>query len=321
MPPARWGITVPFDGVPLHEHAGWYEELADAGYTDVWSAESNGADAVTPLALAACEPRLRLGAGILSAYTRGPAVLAQTVAALADAAPGRFAVGIGASSDVIVSRWNSIDFDRPYHRVRDIVRFLRLALGGEKVDNKFDTFAVSGFRLTRVPDTPPRILVAALREQMLRLAGREADGVILNWLSASDVKKVTPFVLDANPSADVVARVMVCPSEDADAVRAAVRPLITGYLTVPVYQKYQEWLGRADVLGPVWEAWAAGDRREAIARVPDELVDEFCVHGSPQRCRQAVERYVESGVTIPVIAVVPIGVDLHDAVLSLAPSQ
>src|SRR5207245_7559091 len=171
----------------------WFEEVADLGYTDVWSAEAGGADAFTPLALASTwTPTLRLGTAIVPAFTRGPGLMAMSVASMAEAAPGRFAFGIGTSSDVIVERWNGIPFDEPYKRTRDMVRFLRQALTGEKVDEKYDTFTVKGFRLGRPPEVQPPILVGALREGMLRLAGREGDGAIINWLSADDVKQVVP---------------------------------------------------------------------------------------------------------------------------------
>ncbi len=113
----RYGMTIPFDGVPLHAQRDWIVELADLGYTDVWSAEANGADAFTPLALASVwAPSLRLGTAIVPAFTRGPACMAQSVASLADAAPGRFAFGIGTSSNVIVEGWNGIPFESPYQR-------------------------------------------------------------------------------------------------------------------------------------------------------------------------------------------------------------
>src|SRR2546430_16586697 len=93
--PQRYGITVPFDGVPLHAHREWFEEIAALGYTDLWSAESGGADAFTPLALAAAwTPSLRLGTAIVPADTRGAAALAETVARLVQAAPGPVALGV-----------------------------------------------------------------------------------------------------------------------------------------------------------------------------------------------------------------------------------
>src|SRR5580698_2362870 len=115
-------MTIPFTGVPLHAHREWFDELVDLGYTDVWSAESDGVDGFTPLALAAAwAPSLQLGVAIIPAYTRGPALLAQSVAAMAEAAPGRFTFGLGTSSDVIVSRWNDVPFDEPYKRARDTI--------------------------------------------------------------------------------------------------------------------------------------------------------------------------------------------------------
>src|SRR4029450_13904138 len=97
--PQRFGITVPFEGVPLHEHRAWFEELEALGYTDIWSAEAGGSDAFTPLALAAAwAPTPPRGTARVPAYTRGAATLAQTVAAMCQAAPGRFALGLGTSS-------------------------------------------------------------------------------------------------------------------------------------------------------------------------------------------------------------------------------
>src|SRR5215213_5303023 len=137
-----------------------------------------------PLALAAAwAPSLRGGVAIVPAFTRGPALLAQTAASMADAAPGRFALGIGASSPAIVERWNAIPFEHAFQRTRDVLRFLRRALTGEKVAERYDTFEVQGFRLGVVPEQPPPLLVAALRPGMLRLAGDEGDGAIVNWLS------------------------------------------------------------------------------------------------------------------------------------------
>src|SRR3954451_6076024 len=193
--PRRFGITVPLPGVALHEHREWYEELVELGFTDVWSGEANSYDGFTPLALAAAwAPTLRTGIAIAPAFTRGPALLAQTAASMSDAAPGRFALGIGASSPAIVERWNAVPFDHPYERTRDVLRFLRRALTGEKVTERYETFEVQGLRLGAVPAVPPQILLAALRPRMLRLAGVEGDGAIINWLSADDVAKVAPYV-------------------------------------------------------------------------------------------------------------------------------
>jgi probable F420-dependent oxidoreductase len=312
-----YGITVPFDGVPLAEHKSWFEELVSLGYSDVWSSEADGTDAFTPLALAAAwSPSLRLGTAIVPVFTRGPALMAQSAAALAEAAPGRFVLGVGTSSDVIVGRWNGIPFEEPYRRTRDMVRFLRRALAGEKVDEDFGTFAVRGFRLGRPPATPPPILVAGLRPGMLRLAGREGDGAVINWLSAEDVAKVVPEV---GPGKEVVARVFAFPSQDTETVRVVGRRMIAAYLNVPVYAAFHEWLGRGPLLKGMWEAWKAGDRKAALDAIPDEVVDDLILHGSAAEVREKVNRYLENGVTTVTLAVVSVGLDLREAVRGLAP--
>ncbi|MET0458310.1 MAG: LLM class F420-dependent oxidoreductase [Ilumatobacteraceae bacterium] len=322
--PVRPGMTAPLPG-PLHTHRDKLAELADLGYTDIWSAEADGADAFTPLAMAAAwEPRLRLGTAIVPAYTRSPACLAQSVASLADAAPGRFAIGIGSSSNVIVERWNGVPFVEPYKKVRDVVRFLRDALSGEKVTKQYDTFEIQGFRLGIRPEQTPPILVAALREGMLRLAGREGDGVIINWLSPDDVSTIAKVVDEAagGEEREIVARIFVCPSENADVVRAAARFAIAAYLNVPVYAEFHRWLGRTELLQPMWDAWAAGDRKAALAAIPDEVVDDLFVHGSAAYCRQRIQQYFDNGVTTSSLALMSLDPDVSywDAARMLAPN-
>ncbi|MFZ1488401.1 MAG: LLM class F420-dependent oxidoreductase [Ilumatobacteraceae bacterium] len=322
--PQRPGMTVPLPG-HLHTHRERLNELADLGYTDIWSAESDGADAFTPLALAAAwEPRLRLGTAIVPAYTRAPACLAQSVASMADAAPGRFAIGIGSSSNVIVERWNGVPFVEPYKKVRDVVRFLNDALSGEKVSKQYDTFEVNGFRLGVRPEQKPQILVAALRPGMLRLAGREADGAIINWLSPRDVSTVAAVVNEAagGEPREIVARIFVCPSENTEVVRQAARFAIAAYMNVPVYAAFHEWLGRGEVLTPMWEAWKAGDRKAALTAIPDEVVDDLVVHGSPAECRATIQAYFDNGVTTSSLAILALDpeLDMRQAVRDLSPS-
>src|SRR5919204_4360434 len=140
----RWGLTLPLPGLGLREHRDLVERADAAGYTDLWSGETNGPDGFTPLALAAAwTERVRLGTGIVGVMTRGPALLAQQAAALADASRGGFVLGIGASSDRIVSGWNAMDFSRPLSRVSEAIDFLRTALDGERTE--------TGFKLEQAP--------------------------------------------------------------------------------------------------------------------------------------------------------------------------
>ncbi|MTD53934.1 LLM class F420-dependent oxidoreductase [Amycolatopsis pithecellobii] len=313
----RWGLTIPLTGVPLTAHRELIERLPDLGYTDLWTAETAGTDAFSPLLLASqWAPRLRLGTAIVPVYTRGPGLLAMSAATLAEAAPDRFVLGIGTSSPVIVSNWNAAEFTEPYGRTRDTLRFLRSALAGEKITEEYPTFSVRRFQLERVPPRPPRIMLAALRPGMLRLAAKEADGAITNWLAPSDVPRVRAEI---GPEVELVARIFVCPTEDVEAARAIGRMLISSYLTVPVYAAFHEWLGRGEALAKMHELWAAGDRKGANAAIPDEVVDELLVHGSAEACRERLQSYVDNGLTTPVIALIGHGEDPVSQVAALAP--
>ncbi|WP_431894625.1 LLM class F420-dependent oxidoreductase [Nonomuraea sp. bgisy101] len=313
----NWGMTIPFFDRSLAESKDVIAGLPDLGYTDIWSAEVNGTDAFVPLALAAEWARgARLGTAIVPVFTRGPGLLAQSAATLADLAPGRFVLGIGSSSPAIVERWNAVEFGKPYARTRDTLRFLRKALAGEKVSERYETFEVKGFKLERAPKEAPKIVLAALRPRMLHLAAAEADGAITNWLSPEDVRRVRAEI---GSSTELIARIFVCVSEDADKVREMGRWMLASYLTVPAYAAFHDWLGRAEVLRPMHEAWAAGDRQAALKAIPDEVVDALIVHGDAATCKARVREYVDNGLDTPILAPIPGELPVPEAVRALAP--
>ena len=299
----RIALSVPLQGYTIAEHPKLAQEAEALGYTDSWSFEVDGNDCFTPLAVLAGTTNMRLGTAIANVYTRGPATLAQCAASMAEAAPGRFELGIGSGSQPIVELWNNGKFRKPATRVKEMVQFLRQALAGERVVFQGETFSVDGFRISRPPVQAPKIHVAALREGMLSIAGEVGDGAIINWLSAEDCKKSVAVVREAaekagrDPNAiEITARLMVNidpPGPDADTMR---RRHINAYLHVPVYKSFHEWLGRTELLSPMWDAWAQGDRKSALANTPEKVVDDLIVHGTAEQRNEHVQRYLEAGV-------------------------
>ncbi len=148
---------------------------------------------------------------------------------------------------------------------------------------EYDTFTVKGFKLDNVPAVAPPIVLAALRPGMLRLAAREADGAITNWLAPKDVRTVRGELGD---EPELIARLFVCPTDHAEEARAIGRWMIAAYMTVPVYKAFHEWLGRGEALAAMNEAGAEGPQ-EGLEVIPDEVVDDLIVHGSPDACRAA----------------------------------
>jgi probable F420-dependent oxidoreductase len=287
MPDRRLALTVPFSGIPLANHGDLFRRIEAAGYDDVWTSETTGHDGFTPLALAAVHTdRLRLATGVVNPFTRGPAVLAQHCAALADASGGRFVLGLGSSSNVIVERWNGVPFEKPLTRMREAIEALRPTLAGDR--------GPGGFRL----DTPPAalvpIVVAALRGKMLGLAAEVGDGAFTNFLPLSGTRQVAAAF--GAPDKELVCRFFCFPAAEDEALPAARRMLVA-YATVPVYAAFFRWLGWSERIDPMVSAWEDGDRAQALELVPDELVREVFVFGSGDEQRERLDAFAEGGIT------------------------
>jgi probable F420-dependent oxidoreductase len=311
----RWGLSLPLEGISLADHRAVLQQAERDGYTDAWSLEVDGDDCFVPLAVAAAwTEQLRLGTAIANVYTRTPAVLAMSAAALAEAAPGRFALGIGSSSPVIVEDWNGLSFVEPLPRVRTAAQILRELLAGQRVTREDGPYRLRGFRLSRPPAQPVPLFLAALRAGMLRIAGQLGDGVIINWLAPQDVPRVVAVAKEGAAAAgrdpdalEVACRIFVICTDDAEAARTRARREIAAYLTTPVYEAFHVWLGRGEQLRPMTEAWRAGDRRGAVAQIADAVVDDLLVIGTPEQCRRRVLEYCAAGVTTPVLHMLPVG--------------
>jgi probable F420-dependent oxidoreductase len=224
---------------------------------------------------------------------------------VAEAAPGRFALGLGTSSEAIVEGWNAGRMEQPLARMRDTLRFLRTALAGERIDAAYETFAVRGFALERAPAEPPPLLIAALRERMLALAGAEADGVCLSLLSADDARRVLPaFVAAGGRGKEVFLRVAVFALADASRARRMARKLIAPYLAAGPYARFHAALGRGREVEAVAAALRAREREAALAAIPEAWVDGLVAHGTPDACRAQLARFVAAGVTTLCIDVV-----------------
>lgn len=314
----RWALTLPFNGVPLHEHRVFIERAEAAGYDGLWTGETSGADGFTPLVLAAAwTERMQLGTGVVNAFTRGPAVLAQHAAALQDAADGRFCLGIGSSSNVIVERWNEVPFEKPLTKVRTTVEALRTVLAGER--------GPGGFKLEQAPDPPPPIYIAALREKMLRLGGALGDGTFVNFLPLSGQPKVIAEIAagehsagKAEGSSDILCR-FFCIPQSADEGMPLAKWMFSAYATVPVYEQFFRWLGWGEAIDPMVEAWRAGDRETAREAAPEDLIREIFIFGDGEAQKARLAEFVAGGITTPVLTPICGPDDLPAVIDALAP--
>jgi probable F420-dependent oxidoreductase len=304
-------MTIPFDGVPLHQLGPLARRVEDAGYDGLWSAESTQFDGFTPLAVAAAHTeRVRLVTGIVNVFTRGPALLAQTAAALQDASGGRFVLGLGASSNVIVEHWNGIPFRRPLGKVEETVAYLRTVLAGERGEG--------GFKLASPPAPPVPIVLAALREPMLRLAARVADGAFTNFLPLSRVAQVVEAY--GAPGKELACRFFSFHGPEDEALLAAKRTFVA-YATVPVYTEFFRWLRFGEEVDPLVEAWNAGDRQRAVELVPEQLVREIFLLGDVDAQRERLTEFGRAGISTGVLALSCVPDDVPKLVDAFSPSR
>lgn len=311
MADSRWGLTLPLPTLPLAEHQDHVRRAEGAGYTDLWSGETQGPDGFTPLALAtAWTERVRLGTGVVGVFTRGPALLAQQAAALADASGGRFALGIGASSDRIVAGWNRTPFERPLTKMAETIDFLREVLGGGRAEG--------GFKLERAPAEPPPIVVAALRGKMLALAVEKGDGAFANFLPLAGLPRVTEALDGAPGGFELLCRFFCLPGRREE-VEPLARWMFASYATVPVYEAFFRWLGYGDAIDGMVEAWRRRDRDGAAAAAPWELIEDVFIFGEPAEMKERLARFVEGGITLPVLTPVTTPDRVGDLIEALAP--
>jgi len=280
------------------------------GYDSIWIADTGaGPDAfVVAAAAAQVTTSIRLGTAVVPVYTRTPSVMAAGAGSVAQLAPGRFVLGIGASSETIVERWGGVPFRRPLARMRETTAVLRAMLAGERVTFEGRTVRTSGFRLVSPPPRPVPIYLAALMPPMLELAGEIADGIVLNMMPVDAVPRMLAHVrrgaerAGRDPAAlEIVARFQTIVTDDPAAARGALRHMFGPYFATSVYNRFVAWCGFEREAAAIARTWAAKDRAANLAAVTDEMIDRIAVIGTAAQCRARLGRFVEAGITTPMV--------------------
>ncbi|KAA0232666.1 MAG: LLM class F420-dependent oxidoreductase [Actinobacteria bacterium] len=289
------------------------------GYRSVWVPETTGYEAFATLAAAgAVTSHLDLCSGVIPIQLRTPVLLAMGGATLQSFHPDRDVVlGVGISSPVVTERWHGVPYgSSPLARMREYLTLVRECLSGESVTFKGDFYEVSRFRLgVRLGERRPRLVIGALNEGMLRLAGEVADGVLLNYLPASRVAWSVEQVRAGEArggrppgSCTVYAYVHVGVCDRADGIDYARRDLFS-YAVVDSYARSFELAGFAEEVAEIRARHEAKDREGALAAVTDRFIDAIDIMGDEAGVRDAVRSYVRAGVDVPVIMPLPWGPD------------
>ena len=315
-------VSLPIVGMPLHETPDLIRDAQQWGYSAVWASEVAGPDFATVLGAVSTVGDMDLGVAVVPVQTRSPWLLAATAVSLSHLTNGRFTLGVGTSSEVIVRQWSGVAFDRPLAQLRETVGVLREILSGERVNHDGDFVTTSGYRLFAPPPAPVPIVVGALNERSLRQAGEIGDGVALNQVAAEDV----PAMLDqwragaeaAGRSTDglpVVDRLFCLVTDQPAEAREFLRSFFAPYVATSVYNKFYRAHGFEQEADAVLEAMKQRDRKAAAAAVSDRLLDAVTAIGDGDQVAARVQDYIDAGVTVPVIA--PLGLGRDEATKTL----
>jgi F420-dependent oxidoreductase-like protein len=305
-------------GVTAHEQLELVREAERLGYDSAWVAEAYGSDAATVLAwLAAQTSSIHLGSAVFQIPARSPAMTAMTAATLDQLSGGRFRLGLGLSGPQVAEGWHGQRFARPLARTRDYLTVVRMALERRRVAYRGETLELplpdgpgKALKLTIGPAQPRLpIYLGAMGPRNLALAGELADGW-LGFLFAPEHAGGVRDQLAAGAAAagrdlggfDVAPNVQVHIADDLGAARDAMRPFLALYIGGMGSRErnfYAEQVGRygfEPAARRVQEHYLAGDRAEAMAALPDQLIDLVTLCGPAGRVRERLAAHRQAGV-------------------------
>ena len=292
------------------------------GYKSFWTVEANGTDAMSLLgAVSHAAPKLDLATGIIPIQLRTPALTAMSAATLQALNPDvNVLLGIGVSAPGILMQHGERATDKPIGMMREYVALLRECLSGEPVTFEGDYFNAKRFRLgVRLGERKPKIIMAALNPQMLKLAGEVADGVLLNYLPASHVGTSIEQVRKGG-NAKIYAYVHAAVGDFERSAKSARKDLFN-YAMADGYARMFSQAGFADEIKELRARQAEKDREGALAAVSDRMIQAIDFIGNKSEVTNFVKDYVKAGVEHPVLMPLPWGEDrraITDATISAA---
>jgi probable F420-dependent oxidoreductase len=292
------------------------------GYKSFWTVEANGTDAMSLLgAVSHAAPKLDLATGIIPIQLRTPVLTAMSAATLQALNPDvNVLLGIGVSAPGILMQHGERATDKPIGMMREYVALLRECLSGEPVTFEGDYFNAKRFRLgVRLGERKPKIIMAALNPQMLKLAGEVADGVLLNYLPASHVGTSIEQVRKGG-NAKIYAYVHAAVGDFERSAKSARKDLFN-YAMADGYARMFSQAGFADEIKELRARQAEKDREGALAAVSDRMIQAIDFIGNKSEVTNFVKDYVKAGVEHPVLMPLPWGEDrraITDATISAA---
>lgn len=328
----RLGIMLGYAAGEIELPVELVQEADRLGVYAVWAAEAYGSDAVTPLAwLGGLTENIKLGTAIMQMPGRTPANAAMTAMTLNQLSGGRFLMGLGLSGPQVVEGWHGVGYARPLTRTReyvDIVRTIfrreeRLTHDGKVYQIPYQGEGATGLgkplksTLHAQPDIP--IYLAAIGPKNVTLAAEIADGWLPIFFSPQKYDDIYRSQVEAGfaragsdkgyENFDIAPTVSVVIDDNLDACYNALRPMLALYIggmgarDKNFYADLAGRYGYEAAAAEIQDLYLSGNKSEAMAKVPAELIDEVALVGPRERVRERLSLWADSPVTIMNITV------------------
>lgn len=312
---ANLGVRVRDSRLAITDMRDLVKLAEDREYDSVWLPEGMGREALNELtALALASHRIRIGTGIVPVFARLPTIAAAAAATAATLAPGRVILGLGIGHQAALEGGHGVHFSRPLRHVREFATIARRLLAEGQISYSGDIYTIKHYQLDAPPPQPVPVYIAALRPQMLRLAGAIADGVLLNWATVDYIPQAIDYVRQGAEAAgrnpgdiQIASYLRTCVTDAPEIVEQATREQLARYGSMVYYQQYFASIGFPAESEAIAQAWQRGDSRAAISAVTQPMIQAVTIYGSAAACRQRLQTYREAGLQLPIIAPFPIG--------------
>jgi 5,10-methylenetetrahydromethanopterin reductase len=275
----------------------------------IWVPETWGMECCSTMsALSQIAKKPKIGSSIMNIYSRTPALISMAAATLDMISNGRFILGLGTSSQVIIDEWHGLEFDRPLDRMKEYVEIIRLAISGNKVNYTGKFFQLSNFTLLI---KPPRnripIYLAAINQKMVELTWNIADGVIFYLRPLSELQHVISK-MQQRKKIDVACQLITCVSEDKDEAIDRAKKTIAFYVSVgKIYRGFLARNGFENETRAIFEEYKKSGLKNNHVEVSDHMVDALSVCGTPPEVVKKIKRFVNVGVDLPILQFNPTG--------------
>jgi len=266
------------------------------GFDSAWVANIFGVDAIMLCALAGrVTTRIELATGVVPTYPRHPTAIAQQALTASLASGGRFTLGIGLSHKVVIENMFGLDYSKPIRHMREYLSVLNPLLQGKAAAFSGEEYRVAA-AITVPGATPPPVLVAALGPQMLKLAGRMADGTVTwmggpKYLADTAIPAIRAAAADAGrPAPRIASGFPIAVTSKVDEARTSASKVFAVYGQLPSYRAVLDVEGAADassvaILGDEAEV-ERQVRHLAEIGVTDFNASPFPVDGDPDASKR-----------------------------------